>query len=57
MDHFNRIARFHFGIRKLERKYGADCVQSLYRDAVRIERESGSIRQLREDHRNPQSRP
>src|SRR3954470_24818546 len=54
MDHFNRVARFHFGIRKLERKYGVDCVQSRYQEAVRIERESGSIRQLPEEHRGPQ---
>src|SRR3954453_7341169 len=35
MDHFNRVARFHFGMRKLERKHGVDRVQSLYRAAVR----------------------
>lgn len=34
MDHFNRVARFHFGIRSLERKYGADVVQSLYQAEV-----------------------
>lgn len=34
MDHFNRVARFHFGMRKLERKYDVDRVQSLYREAV-----------------------
>ena len=49
MDHFNRVARFHFGMRKLERKYEVDRVQSLYREAVRKERESGSIRPLLED--------
>ena len=42
MDHFNRVARFHFGMRKLERKYDVDRVQSLYREAVRKEKESGS---------------
>ncbi len=35
MDHFNRVARFHFGIRSLERKYGSEFVQSVYREAVR----------------------
>ena len=40
IDHFNRVARFHFGIRRLERKYGADAVQANYRAAVqRIRRE------------------
>ena len=53
MDHFNRVARFHFGMRKLERKYGVDRVQSLYRDAVRQERERGSIRVLTAADRVP----
>ncbi len=35
MDHFNRVARFHFGLRNLERKHGADIVQAAYRQAVR----------------------
>lgn len=34
IDHFNRIARFHFGIRQLERLYGADRVQEIYRSAA-----------------------
>lgn len=34
MDHFNRVAAFHFGIRSLERKYGTDVVQGAYRKAV-----------------------
>lgn len=34
MDHFNRVARFHFGIRSLERKYGKDYIQSLFMEAV-----------------------
>lgn len=34
MDHFNRVARYHFGIRSLERKHGLDVVQAAYRDAV-----------------------
>jgi hypothetical protein len=57
MDHFNRVARFHFGMRKLERKYGVDRVQSLYKEEVRKEKQSGSIRPLLEDNRSPQSRP
>jgi hypothetical protein len=35
MDHFNRVARYHFGLRSLERKYGKDFVQSIFREAVR----------------------
>jgi len=34
MDHFNRVARFHFGLRSLERTYGIDVVQAAYRDAA-----------------------
>ena len=34
MGHFNRVARFHFGIRSLERKYGADFTQALYKAEV-----------------------
>lgn len=34
MGHFNRVARFHFGIRSLERKYGAQFVQQLYQNEV-----------------------
>jgi EcsC protein family len=30
-EHFNRAARYHFGIRKLERRYGAEAVQQAYR--------------------------
>ncbi len=33
-DHFNRVARFHFGIRQLEREYGAQEVQALYQAEV-----------------------
>lgn len=32
--HFNRVARFHFGIRSLERQFGTEFVLSAYRDAV-----------------------
>lgn len=35
VDHFNRIARFHFGIRRLERRYGPERIQEMYRSAVR----------------------
>ncbi len=34
MDHFNRVARYHFGIRSLERKYGADFTQAIYQGEV-----------------------
>jgi hypothetical protein len=34
-DHFNSVARFHFGIRKLERQYGAEVVQAVYRSELR----------------------
>ena len=33
MDHFERIARGHFTIRRLERKYGAERIDALYRAA------------------------
>jgi hypothetical protein len=39
-DHFNSVARYHFGLRRLERQYGADPVQALYRqefDVLRAE--------------------
>jgi hypothetical protein len=35
MDHFNRVARFHFAIRSLERKYGRDVVQDAYQAAAK----------------------
>jgi len=34
-DHFNSVARYHFGMRKLEREYGTEVVQELYRAEVR----------------------
>jgi hypothetical protein len=34
-DHFNSVARFHFGMRKLERQYGAEDVQAVYRSELR----------------------
>lgn len=33
-DHFNTVARYHFGIRKLEREYGQEDVQTAYRAAL-----------------------
>jgi EcsC protein family len=40
MDHFNRVARFHFGIRSLERKHGKELVQATFRDVVRSQKRS-----------------
>ncbi len=34
--HFDRVARYHFGIRALERKYGADLVQATYQKALAL---------------------
>jgi hypothetical protein len=34
LGHFNRVARFHFAIRSLERQYGVDVIQNLYREAT-----------------------
>jgi len=31
-DHFNRVARFHFGILRLERRYGREVVEAAYRE-------------------------
>lgn len=31
-DHFNTVAKYHFGIRSLEKVHGQDAVQSLYRE-------------------------
>ena len=43
MDHFNRVARYHFGIRSLERKYGKDFVQSIFRQAVQTRKHHGNL--------------
>jgi hypothetical protein len=32
--HFDRVARYHFGIRALERRYGAELVQATYQNAL-----------------------
>jgi hypothetical protein len=34
-DHFNSVARYHFGIRKLERQYGQEQVQGIYRSELK----------------------
>jgi hypothetical protein len=33
-DHFNRVARYHFGILRLENRYGKDAVQTAYARAA-----------------------
>jgi hypothetical protein len=38
--HFDRVARYHFGIRALERKYGLETVQAAYQKAL----EAGAAR-------------
>jgi hypothetical protein len=35
LDHFNTVARYHFGIRKLERQLGLEVVQAAYREELR----------------------
>ena len=34
--HFNSVARYHFGIRRLERQYGTDAVYAEYRRQLRL---------------------
>jgi len=34
-DHFNQVARFHFGIRKLENEFGVEHVQAIYLNEVK----------------------
>ncbi|MCE9555951.1 MAG: EcsC family protein, partial [Planctomycetes bacterium] len=34
MGHFNRVARFHFGLRQLERQHGVEVIQNAYRAAA-----------------------
>jgi hypothetical protein len=43
-DHFNTTARFHFGIRKLERHRGAEVVRDAY--AIAVEETRGTVRTL-----------
>ncbi len=39
-DHFNRVASYHFGIVKLEKRYGAPRVRTAYLEAVASAREA-----------------
>jgi hypothetical protein len=43
-DHFNRVARFHFGMRKLERYYGEEQVHAAYREQLTHLRAATRIR-------------
>jgi hypothetical protein len=45
-DHFNSVARYHFGIRKLERLYGMESVQSIYRGEVARQKERPQLGRL-----------
>ncbi len=38
-DHFNRVARYHFGILRLEKRYGREMVQAAYRRALQSHRQ------------------
>ena len=38
-DHFERVARHHFGLRALERQHGNEAVQAAYEAAVQRHRE------------------
>ena len=33
-EHFNAIARYHFGLRHLERRWGGEPIRAIYRDAA-----------------------
>jgi hypothetical protein len=33
-EHFNAVARFHFGLRNLERRWGESAVRAIYQDAA-----------------------
>jgi len=41
--HFNSVARYHFGIRKLERQYGEELVRAAYRRQLEILRNSNRL--------------
>jgi hypothetical protein len=41
-DHFNRVARYHFGILRLERRYGQALVEAAYREANRSVKRLGT---------------
>jgi hypothetical protein len=47
-DHFNRVARFHFGMRKLERCYGEPIVHAAYRSQLADLRTSPRLRRSAE---------
>lgn len=34
-DHFSRVAQFHFGMKKLERRFGTELVQGIYKSEMR----------------------
>jgi Na+-transporting NADH:ubiquinone oxidoreductase subunit NqrE len=38
MRHFNDTAKYHFGLRRLEREFGAEEVRRLYQEAAKAER-------------------
>jgi len=46
IDHFNRVAKFHFGIRRLERKYGLEPIQLIYQHAARQVKQQATARRL-----------
>jgi len=46
-DHFNTVARYHFGLRKLERHYGTDAVQGAYRQAAGRIKAAGARAQVK----------
>jgi hypothetical protein len=33
-EHFNSVARYHFGLRLLERRWGGEAIRTLYREAA-----------------------
>lgn len=37
-DHFDRVARYHFGLRALERRYGNDRIQQVFEKAVAVKK-------------------
>ena len=43
-DHFNTVARYHFGLRKLERQYDEESVRAEYRRALDPSSKSGKER-------------
>jgi hypothetical protein len=43
VDHFQDMARGHFAVRRLERKYGADVIEQSYESIARRAREAGNM--------------